>query len=108
MSDRMADGAALPEAVATALAELKERLRDPGTVRIALKQYVVSEIVKTVLEADADASLALEGTAQVLDNKDDAGGASCVEESYSLFGVEVYHHTVCGSSTVSNQITVHL
>jgi hypothetical protein len=108
MTDQMAAETTVPPAVAAALAQLKERLSDPATVRIALKQYVVGEIVKTLMEAKADGSLSLAGTVEVVDNKDDAGGTSCIEESYSLFGHEVYHHTVCGSSTVSNQITVHL
>jgi hypothetical protein len=97
----------VPPRVAAALAELKERLHQPETVRIALKQYVVGEIVKTLLAADAAGSLSLKGVTTVND-EDDAGGTSCVEETYEVFGLQVYSHTVCASSTVSDQLTVTL
>lgn len=92
---------ALSAEVQAALKDLRKRLVRPETVELAIKQYVVTELVKTLLELDLDdgdtSQLAIASTRTLLsDTSDDDGtGEVCTHESYGAFGYEVYSHDVC-------------
>ena len=111
MPDDEEVGALSPQ-VTAALEDLRKRLTRPETVRLALKQYVVSEIVKALMDLDDQGpALSLTATSVETSNteNDDGTATHCHTESYSLLGHEVYSHVVCDtvSSTGGGSAEVH-
>lgn len=103
----------LPAAVTTALEELRQRLRQPKTVELAIKQYVVGEIVKTLLDldtgSDPDSSeIPIMATSRVA-RADDETLTACVTSDYTVLGIHVYTHEVCATTTdLGGHVTVSL
>ncbi len=95
--------------VTAALEELRERLKRPETVRLALKQYVVSEIVRAIVDANEGVSLTTTSQETSNTKNDDGTATVCHTDSYVVLGVTVYQHQVCeqvaatgtGSATVT-------
>lgn len=104
------EGVTLSPQQTAALEELRQRLSKPETVRLALRQYVVSEIVQMSMGVDdGGPALTLSATSAETSNtsNDDGTVTVCVTESYSILGFEVYSHTVCDTVSATGTGTVH-
>ena len=102
----------IPAAVKDALEELRVRLRQPKTIQLALKQYVVGEIVKTLMDLDTgrgpdSSDIPIVATSKVTPGEDDEESA-CVEETVEVFGLPLYHHQVCATSSGGGGVSVSL
>jgi hypothetical protein len=98
MSEVESNGRSLTPELQAALGDLRERLRRAETVGLAVSQYVVGEIVRTLLTVDVgDLSIASETRRVKVSEKpnDDGSSTVCHTESYHIGGFEVYSHQVC-------------